>query len=143
MAFFRIAPRNVPIRLATGAYIAHAGLEKWRGTPEQALGLNGVASGAFPVFRPIPARRFLRLRAAGELATGTLLLLPLVPNRIAGLVLTAFSGSLLAMYARTPSMHKPGSIWPSRTGIAVNKDVWMLGIGLSLIADAIGPSGAA
>jgi hypothetical protein len=47
------------------------------------------------------------------------------------------SGGLVAMYARTPTMHAPGSIWPSRLGIAVSKDVWMLGIGLSLLADAL------
>jgi hypothetical protein len=40
------------------------------------------------------------------------------------------------MYTRTPTMHAPGSIWPSRLGIAVSKDVWMLGIGLGLLADA-------
>jgi hypothetical protein len=34
-------------------------------------------------------------------------------------------------------MRKPGSIWPSRTGIAVSKDVWMFGIGLGLLADAL------
>ena len=57
--------------------------------------------------------------------------------RMAGAALTGFSGSLLAMYARTPSMRKPGSIWPSRTGIAVSKDVWMLGIGIGLVADGL------
>jgi hypothetical protein len=60
-----------------------------------------------------------------------------VPNAVAGAALTGFSGSLLAMYARTPSMRMPGSIWPSRTGIAVSKDVWMLGIGLGLVADGL------
>jgi hypothetical protein len=75
MALFHIAPRDVPLRLATGAYIAHSGLEKWHGSREQAVGLRGVAAGAFPVLRMIPSRRFLRLLAASELATGTLLLL--------------------------------------------------------------------
>jgi uncharacterized membrane protein YkgB len=39
------------------------------------------------------------------------------------------------MYARTPTMHEPGSIWPTQAGIPVSKDVWMLGIGLGLMAD--------
>ena len=34
-------------------------------------------------------------------------------------------------------MRKPGSIWPSQTGIAVSKDVSMLGIGLGLVADGL------
>jgi hypothetical protein len=55
---------------------------------------------------------------------------------VAGAALTVFSGGLVAMYARTPTMHTPGSIWPSRTGLAVSKDVWMLAIGLGLLADA-------
>jgi hypothetical protein len=41
------------------------------------------------------------------------------------------------MYARTPAMHKPGSIWPTQAGTAVSKDVWMLGIGLGLILDSL------
>jgi hypothetical protein len=89
------------------------------------------------VLQQIPPERFLRILAASEIAIGTALLVPVVPNALAGAALTGFSGSLLAMYARTPSMRKPGSIWPSRTGIAVSKDVWMLGIGLGLVADGL------
>src|ERR1019366_6757509 len=131
-----LAPRDVPLRVVTGAYIAHSGLEKWRGSEEQANGVHGTAAKAFPFLRPIPPRWFLRMLPAGELVTGTLLLAPPIPNGVAGIALTAFSGGLVAMYARTPTMHKPGSIWPTRTGIGVSKDVWMLGIGLSLLADA-------
>jgi uncharacterized membrane protein YphA (DoxX/SURF4 family) len=135
---FPFAARDLPLRIVTGAYIAHSGLEKWHGSAEQAEGLHGTAAHAFPFLRPIPPQRFLRMLAAGELVTGALLLAPLVSNGIAGAALTGFSGALLAMYARTPSMRKPGSIWPSRTGIGVSKDVWMLGIGLSLLVDAVG-----
>ncbi|MGO9178416.1 MAG: hypothetical protein ACLQHS_03940 [Candidatus Limnocylindrales bacterium] len=133
----RVAAHDIPVRLVTGAYIAHSGLDKWRGSAEQAQGLHTMAANAFPVLRPIPPRRFLRLLAAGEIVTGTLLLAPLISNGVAGTALTVFSGALLAMYARTPTMRKPGSIWPSRTGIAVSKDVWMFGIGLGLLADAL------
>jgi uncharacterized membrane protein YphA (DoxX/SURF4 family) len=127
------AARDIPVRLVTGAYIAHSGLEKWRGSPEQAQGLHGMAATAFPFLRPIPPRRLMRILAAGELVTGTLLLDPLVPSGVAGAALSVFSGGLVALYARTPAMHKPGSIWPSRIGIGVSKDVWMLGIGLGLL----------
>jgi hypothetical protein len=41
----------------------------------------------------------------------------------------------MAMYARTPALREPGSIWPSQQGIGVAKDVWMLGIGLGLLLD--------
>ena len=126
--------RDVPGRLAAGAYILHAGWEKWHGTPEYAAAIHGSASGAYPVLRGIEPTKFLRMLAAGELALGTALLTPKVPSKVAGAALTAFSGGLLAMYLRTPAMHKPGSIWPSPAGTAVSKDVWMLGIGLGLVA---------
>ena len=36
---------------------------------------------------------------------------------------------MLGMYLRTPAVHEPGSIWPTRSGTPTSKDVWMLGIG--------------
>jgi uncharacterized membrane protein YphA (DoxX/SURF4 family) len=132
-----VKARDLPARIATGGYILHSGLEKWHSDETRAKGLHGVASNAFPVLQRIPPERFLRILAGSEIAIGTALLVPVVPNALAGAALTGFSGSLLAMYARTPAMRKPGSIWPSQTGIAVSKDVWMLGIGLGLVADGL------
>jgi uncharacterized membrane protein YphA (DoxX/SURF4 family) len=132
-----VKARDIPARVATGAYILHSGLEKWHGDETRAKALHGMASRAFPVLNRIPPERFLRLLAASEIAVGTALLAPVVPNAIAGAALTGFSGSLLGMYARTPALRKPGSIWPSQAGIAVSKDVWMLGIGLGLVADGL------
>ena len=137
----RLHLRNVPARLATGAYILHAGLEKWNGTPERAKGVHGAATGAYPFLGKIPPETFLKMLAAAEIGTGAALLLPVVPNKLAGAALTTFSGSLLGLYLRTEAMHKPGSIWPTQAGTAVSKDVWMLGIGLSLLAEPSGANG--
>ena len=101
-----------------------------------------MAAGAFPVLESIPPERFLKGLAAGEVLTGALLLAPFVPNAVAGAALTGFSGSLLTMYARTPALRKPGSVWPTPAGIAVSKDVWMLVIGLGLLAGATKRRGA-
>jgi uncharacterized membrane protein YphA (DoxX/SURF4 family) len=131
----RLTPRDLPTRLSTGAYILHAGWEKWHGDVERANGVHGMAAGAFPFLRTIPPATFLKLLAAGEIATGAALLVPAVPNRVAGAALTGFAGGLMAMYLRTPALHKPGSIWPTPAGTAVSKDVWMLGIGIGLLAD--------
>ncbi len=128
-----LAARDVPGRLATGGYILHAGIGKWKGSPETAAGIHGAAAAAFPFLKDIPPEKFLRMLAAGEIATGTALLLPLMPSKLAGLALTGFSSALLTMYWRTPAMHEPGSIWPTRAGTAVSKDVWMLGTGLGLL----------
>lgn len=127
--------RDVPTRVSTGGYILHAGLEKWTGDETRAQAVHGTAAGTYPFLASIEPKRFLKLLAAAEIATGVALLAPAVSNRIAGTALTAFTGGLLGMYWRTPALRKPGSIWPTPTGMAVSKDVWMLGIGLSLLAD--------
>jgi len=41
------------------------------------------------------------------------------------------------MWWRTPGMHDPGSLRPTPQGVPVAKDVWMLGIGASLVIDAL------
>ena len=97
-----------------------------------------MASGAFPFLGRIPPERFIRMLAAGEIALGAALLAPVVPSALAGAALTGFSGSLLTMYLRTPALHKPRSVWPTQAGLGVSKDVWMLGIGLGLMAGAVG-----
>jgi len=130
-----LKPRNLPTRIATGAYILHAGLEKWHGDEQRAIAVHGMAAGAYPVFKGIPPTRFLRLLAAGEIVVGTVLLTPFVSNVRAGAALTGFSGGLVFMYLRTPALHKLGSYWPTPAGIAVSKDIWMLGVGLGLLID--------
>jgi hypothetical protein len=85
--------------------------------------LHATASDAFPLLAKLPSTTFLRRMAATEIATGAALLAPVVPNTLAGAPLTAFSAALMAMYLRTPSMHKPHSVWPTPAGIGVSKDV--------------------
>ncbi len=132
--------RDIPTRAATGAFIMHSGLSKWNGSEEQAKGVHGMASGAYPVLAEMPPPMFLKALAAAEIGIGAILLTPVVSNKLAGAALTAFSGGLLTMYMRTPALHKPGSIWPTQAGTAISKDVWMLGIGLGLLADGVAPS---
>jgi uncharacterized membrane protein YphA (DoxX/SURF4 family) len=127
--------RNIPTRLSTGAYILHTGWGKWHGGEEQAQRVHAMAVGAYPFLARIPPKTFLKALAAAEITTGAALLTPVVPDKLAGAALTAFAGSLVTMYMRTPALHKPGSIWPTPAGIGVSKDVWMLGIGLGLLAD--------
>ena len=134
----RLKARDLPGRVAAGGYILHAGLDKWHADEARAKGLHKAASGAFPFLERIPPERFVKLLAAGEIALGSALLAPVVPSALAGAALTGFSGSLLTMYLRTPALHKPGSVWPTQAGTGISKDVWMLGIGLGLVAGALG-----
>ncbi|KPC89814.1 membrane protein, partial [Streptomyces sp. NRRL F-6602] len=89
---------QVPLRLITGAFILHSGMEKWDGPDEQAQGVHGMARQTFPFLENIDAPRFLKLLAAGEIALGAALLTPAVPTRLAGAALTGFAGSLMAVY---------------------------------------------
>jgi hypothetical protein len=132
-----VKARDLPGRITTGAFILHTGLEKWHADGARAEAVHGMAAGAFPMLKPIPPARFVRLLSAAEIAVGAALVVPVVPSALAGAALTGFSGALVAMYGRTPALRKPGSIWPSQAGTGLSKDVWMLGIGLGLVIDAL------
>lgn len=126
--------RAAPARLTTGAFIFHSGLNKWRGDEATATGVHAMAAGAYPFLADVAPRKFLKALAAAEIAVGAVLLVPLVPTRFAGAVLTAFSGGLMGLYFRTPGLRKPRSVWPTPGGMAISKDVWLLGTGLTLAA---------
>jgi hypothetical protein len=98
---------------------------------------HGMAVGTYPFLSKMKPKDFVRLLAASEIALGTALLLPVVPAALAGAGLTAFASGLLGLYARTPGMTKEGSLQPTQQGIALAKDVWMLGIGLTLVIDGV------
>lgn len=129
---------QLPARVVTGAYIFHSGMQKWGGDEETAAALHGMASGAYPFLQRMEPARFLQLLAAGEMAVGAALAVPLVPERTAGKLLTGFAAGLMGLYFRTPGIREEGSIWPTQQGIALAKDVWLLGIGLNLLLSSAG-----
>ena len=128
---------DVAPRVATGAFILNSGLGKWNADEGTAKGLHGMASGAYPFLSKLEPQQFAKLLAAGEITLGTALLAPVMPTALAGAGLAAFAGGLLGMYLRTPGLRKEGSIAPSQQGIPIAKDVWMLGIGLGFVVDAV------
>lgn len=129
--------RRSPGRLATGAFILNSGIGKWSADEETAARLHGMATGTYPFLQNIKPADFAKLLSAGEIALGAALLLPVVPAALAGAGLTAFSGALLGMYLRTPGLRRERSLRPSQQGVPLAKDVWMLGVGLGLLADAL------
>jgi uncharacterized membrane protein YphA (DoxX/SURF4 family) len=129
--------RRLPGRLTTGAFILNAGLGKWSADEETAARLHGMAVGTYPFLGKLKPKHFARLLSVGEIALGSALLLPVVPTAAAGAGLTAFSAGLLGMYLRTPGMTKEDGIRPSQQGTALAKDLWMLGIGVALVVDAL------
>lgn len=125
--------RTIPPRLATGAYILHSGIEKLSADTDRAHALHKMAAGAYPNLKDLPPQRLVRLLAVAEILIGACLLAPVVGDRLAGLALTSFSGALVLLYWRTPAVRRPGSVWPTPAGMAISKDIWMLGIGLGLV----------
>ena len=129
--------RRQPGRLAAGAFILNSGVGKWSADEQTAARLHAMASGTYPFLARLSPRDFTRLLAAGEIGLGAALLLPVVPAGLAGAGLTAFSGGLLGLYLRTPGLRRERSLRPSQQGVPLAKDVWMLGIGLGLLIDAL------
>ena len=119
-------------RISAGAFILNSGLGK-RGADEQAAaGMHGFAAGTYPFLKNMQPQQFAKALSTSEIAIGALLLAPVVPTAVAGAALTVFSGGLLGLYLRTPGMRKPGSLAPTEQGLAIAKDSWLLGIGLSI-----------
>jgi len=129
--------RHVPARLATGAFILNAGLEKSRGDEQTAQTMHGMASNTYPFLGKLESTQFLRLLSTSEIVLGAALLLPVVPTLVAGLGLAAFSGGLLGLYLKTPGMRQDGSLRPTQQGTAIAKDIWMLGIAAGFIVDEV------
>jgi hypothetical protein len=132
---FSVKASHLPPRIAAGAFILNSGLGKWSADEETAAQLHGFAAGAYPFLSKIKPKDFVKLLSAAEIALGAALLVPVIPSAVAGAGLTAFSGGLLGLYARTPGMRKDGTPFPTQQGIALAKDAWMLGIGLGLVID--------
>jgi hypothetical protein len=133
----RIRARHLPNRAAAGVFILNSGIEKLSADEATAEHLHNSAKETYPFLAGMKAQDFTRLLAASEVALGGVLLVPVLPAGVAGAGLTAFSGMLLGVYARSPGMRKQGSIFPTHQGIGLFKDSWMLGMGLSLMVDDI------
>lgn len=136
MASLPLKPWHVAPRLAAGALILSSGLDKRGADPDMAAGLHGMASTAYPFLGDQDASRFTETLSKGEIALGAALLTPVVPTGLAAAGLTAFSGSLLGLYARVPGMRQPKSARPTPQGLAIAEDVWLFGIGVGLLTEA-------
>ena len=119
----------------------NSGLSKRDAPPEVAEQLHGFASSAYPQVSDVPPERFASSLSTAEMAVGAVLLAPIVPPGVAGLVLTGFSSALLGLYLKTPGLTEEGGVRPSEQGVPLAKDVWLLGIGLALVIDSLSPGG--
>ena len=132
----KLVARQIPMRLAVGAFILNSGLSKRSADDATAQELHGFATATYPVVGKLTPQQFVKALSTGELVVGAALVLPVVPAELAGVALTGFAAGLLGLYLRTPGMRQKGSLRPTKQGIALAKDIWLLGVGMSLIADA-------
>ncbi|NBF00218.1 hypothetical protein FE391_43460 [Nonomuraea sp. KC401] len=130
-----VRPHQIPPRLAAAAVILNSGLSKSGADEDTAASLHGMASGTYPFLRKVPPSTFTKLLSKTEVTLGVALLVPLVPSFLAGAALTGFAAGLLGLYLKTPGLRQEGSLRPTEQGIAIAKDVWLLGIGLGLVAE--------
>jgi uncharacterized membrane protein YphA (DoxX/SURF4 family) len=133
----RVKLHHLPGRLAAGLMILNSGLTKRTADEATAKGLHGMAAGTYPFLGKLDSRLFTRLLSIGEITLGTVLLVPVVPTAVAGAGLAMFSAGLLGLYLRTPGMRQEGSLRPTQQGTVLVKDVWMLGIGLGFVIEAL------
>ncbi|MGH9086612.1 MAG: hypothetical protein ACRDYZ_00600 [Acidimicrobiales bacterium] len=136
MRHLRLA--NFPERAAAGAFILNSGLTKLKADKDTAGTLHGMASGTYPFLKEVPPEGFTKALGMTEVALGSALLVPLIGDGLAGAALTAFAGGLFGLYLKTPGMRQEGGIRPSQEGIALAKDTWLLGIGVSLMGHSVG-----
>jgi hypothetical protein len=136
-----IKARHLPTRIATGAFMLNSGIGKLKADEATVAQLHGFAAGTYPFLKKLKPADFVRLLAATEIALGAALVIPVVPEALAGAGLTAFSVGTLGLYAKTPGMRKPGTPLPTEQGTALAKDIWMTGIGIGLVIDGLTDSG--
>lgn len=129
---------NLPERIAAGAFILNSGLTKLQADKESANHIHEMAKGTYPMLEQVPPEGFAKGLGMAEVAIGGALLFPLIGDGLAGLALTAFSGGLVGLYMQTPGMRQEGGVRPTQQGTALAKDIWLLGIGLSLVGHSVG-----
>ena len=128
---------QIPLRLASGAFILNSGLNKRGISAEQAQGLRDMSARGLPALANLSPEQFKKFLVTTEIGVGSALLAPFVPGWLAGSALTAFSGGLFSMYLNTPEMTEADGVRPSQEGTAVAKDIFLVGSGLAIAADSV------
>jgi len=124
---------NAALRLVTGAYILNSGIGKRNLDAEHAAMLQGAAAHAIPPVGSLEPVQFGKYLSYLEIGVGSILLIPFIPSRVAGLALGAFSGGLVATYLKSPGMTEADGIRPTTAGSGMAKDFWMVGIAVALV----------
>lgn len=128
---------HLPIRLAAGAFFLNSGISKLGMGEEQAAGMKQMGTAGVPLLEKVDDKTFAKALPIAEIGVGAALLVPFVPSFLAGAGLAAFSAGLVNMYLKTPGMTQEDGFRPTEQGIGLAKDITFLGIGATLVLDAI------
>lgn len=128
---------HLPPRVACGAFILNTGITKRSLDVEAATGLRDQAAVAFAPLKKMDPVRFGKILSTSEIILGAALLVPVVPTWLAAAGLTGFSGALMRMYFMTPGLTREDGIRPAPAGMAIARDVFMLGSGLGMLIDEL------
>ena len=129
--------RQIPPRLACGAFILNTGIGKRSLDAEKAAGLRDQAALVFPPLKKMEPQRFGKLLSAFEIGLGAALIVPVVPTWLVSAGLIGFSGMLMGVYLKTPGMTLRDGIRPAPAGMGIARDVFMLGSGVGLLVDEL------
>lgn len=123
---------NLPVRLTAGLYLLDSGLATLSADEAAAVSLHKFATDAYGLLSRFESRKFSKCFATGELLLAAGLLLPFVPDETVGLGLTVFSAIMFGLYLRLPGMRRERSLRSTPKGTSLAKNIWLLGMGLSL-----------
>lgn len=126
---------NLALRAIPGAFILNSGFGKLQMDDDTITYLRGEAAKGMPMFADMEPAQFRKLLGYGEITVGAALLLPFIPNRLAGLALGGFSAGLLSIYLSDPAKTEEDGIRPSGEGLSMAKDSWLAAIAIALILD--------
>lgn len=124
---------NAALRAIPGAFILNSGLGKLQLDKDAYAHLQQMAVRGVPQVEDLDPQLFGKLLAGSEIALGSALLTPFLPNRLVGLGLGAFSAGLISMYLNTPGMTEDDGFRPTQEGISLAKDTWLAAIAVALI----------
>ena len=134
MAYMR--PVNFPVRFAAGVMILSAGVGKLRPSENGSPDVHAVAAADYPFLEQLAPEQLTKVLGAAEMMLGGALLVPVVGDGVAGVGLTAFAGAMIGLFAKGQGEHREGPV-PEHRGAALARDIWLLGIGLRLVADSV------
>ena len=102
---------------------------------QAAEGVHGMAGGAIPAVKKMPANLFAQMLSGVEITLGGALLLSFVLCRILGAAPAGFSAGLIQLYLTTPRLRQDGRLRPIPDEHRPGQGRLAVGAGRTLLLD--------